>query len=946
MAHRQAVDLDEGIGRRELSRIRDRFLRLAQTRLRRMKTSMLPVQKDFVDLLPLLFHANHPMLPGYVSNDTPAGLADYQPVRDTLLAVKKYARSYSHKKRALRSFPIRGIYLMGSIGSLGQEPDSDLDIWLCHSDKLNDKELDELQQKADRIEKWGEEHGLEVHFFLMHAESFRDGKITALSNDSAGGIQQHILLEEFYRTNLFLAGLPILWWLVPLEQENDYTKFTQMLIKKRFISEGDWLDFGGFEKVPPDEFFGAGRWQLHKGIDTPYKSLLKIMLVESFTIEYPSTNWLCRAIKEAVYSGEQLDMNQLDPYGLVLDRVTQYLSERGEDERLDLARRSFYFKAGRYLSRLNTDGWQLQQIHALTKAWGWTNAHLHLLDGRTTWKLDRVIEERNALVSELSHSYRLLSEFAHEHADAGDLEARELSLLGRKLYAALERRPGKVDRVNLAISRDLSEDELWLWHDAKGVDTSWHLYREEPKLSDANWMQSEPLKVASTLVELLAWVRVNGLADASTNIHIYPRPKTQGMPEHINLLKVMTRYMTQQMLTKVPLDVYADSPATLCSIAFVNVGIDPLANLSTVGMQLTSEWADPLSYGSANHCLVVTVDHLMVTTWGEVLVYHHGNGMPGVLDMICQHLNMNWSPEKRAITPLNAFGFSSPKADAITSRLGQLVNNIWEGFNETGDKGCYILKASKWFYRIEKKDRGFFWEKIGFLKGLYEMLGEVPEEFKPLRLDPMAFPHSHLPLVLSQNKLDATQIFYKLERNAIDLYVLDDTGALFHQKHAKTEETYFLIQQKRFFDSLRTRRLLTSTFNAKRLLAEEILFYRLESEAGIWRSQRVRPPASAQGNHMELMLITGSSGPEEGGFSLLSGNREFNALQLGDGFYQAVVDHLMGQRKGKGDYPIYLTGVISAGLEQGSQWPIIEMLKFRRTLEYRLNQVRQGLPIK
>lgn len=935
----QAVDLDEGIGRRELHRIRDRFLRLANTRLRRMKTSMLPVQKDFVDLLPLLFHANHPMLPGYVSSDTPAGLADYQPGRDTLLAIKKYARSYTHKKRAFRSFSILGLYLMGSIGSLGQEPDSDLDIWLCHRGNLKQAELDALQEKANRIERWGHEHGLEVHFFLMHAESFRDGVITTLSNDSAGGTQQHILLEEFYRTNLYLAGLPIMWWLVPLEHEDHYTDFTRMLIKKRFISEGDWLDFGGFEQVLPEEFFGAGRWQLHKGIDTPYKSLLKIMLVESYTTEYPNTDWLCRTIKEAVYSGEKLDMNRLDPYGLVMDRVTHYLTERGEHERLDLARRSFYFKAGQSLSRSHSNGWQQQQLFQLTEEWGWSKANLLLLDGRLSWKLDRVIEERNALVSELSRSYRILSDFAHDQANTGDLEAMELSLLGRKLYAALERRPGKVEHLNLAISRDLSEHELWLWRDNNATDSSWHLYRDEPVPSDT---YSEPMNVATTLIELLAWIRINGLTDKSTHIHIRPHTQARGTPEHMSLLKVMNKHLTEKMLTKVPLHAYADSPATHCSIAFINVGRDPFTKLSNAGMQLTTEWIDPLSYGAANHCLVETVDHLMVTTWGEVLVHHHGNGMAGVLDMICQHLNMNWSLQGNHLVPLDAFAFSSPKADAIANRLSQLHTSIWEGFRKIGEQGRYILRASDKFYCIEKNAKGFYWRKIGVLAALFEMLAEVPDQFRPLYLDPFALPHSHLPLILSQHKADSVQIFYALERDKIDFYVLDDSGALFHQQLAKTEETYFLLQQRRFFDSLRTRRLLTSTLNARRLLAEETLFYRLELDDGGWRSRKIRPPESAPGDYMELMLIAGPNGPEEDRFSLVSGSREFSSIALGKRFYQEVVEHLLKQRQGKGDYPIYLTGIITAGLEQGSQWPIIDMLRFRHTLERRLNRVRQG----
>jgi adenylate cyclase class 1 len=54
-----------------LALIRQRFLKLNHERLIHTRTALLSRQQIFLDLLPLLIHINHPILPGYISHDTP-----------------------------------------------------------------------------------------------------------------------------------------------------------------------------------------------------------------------------------------------------------------------------------------------------------------------------------------------------------------------------------------------------------------------------------------------------------------------------------------------------------------------------------------------------------------------------------------------------------------------------------------------------------------------------------------------------------------------------------------------------------------------------------------------------------------------------------------------------------------------------------------------------------
>ena len=92
-----------------------------------------------------------------------------------------------------------------------------------------------------------------------------------------------------------------------------------------------------------------------------------------------------------------------------------------------------------------------------------------MLDSKEKWKITRVIEERNALMNELTHSYRFLSSFARRYSESNLIDPKELNLLGRKLYAAFERKAGKVDIIYRGITHDLNETHLTI-HQTQAAD--------------------------------------------------------------------------------------------------------------------------------------------------------------------------------------------------------------------------------------------------------------------------------------------------------------------------------------------------------------------------------------------------------------------------------------------------------------------------------------------
>ena len=405
-AHISPPALNEGTEHQFLQKLRGRFLNVNQGRLARAVEGLAPRQQALLNLLALLFHINHPLLPGYVSDCTPAGVSGYKPDALALAAARHLINDFSCSMGSVcQSQPIHGLFLMGSLGTLAQTAQSDMDVWVCLAPDLSNAAVSALRKKCRRLEAWATSQGCEAHFFLIDAQ---------LRNDEGGEPRQRLLLDEFYRTAIWLAGRTPMWWWVPVQEEARYAEFACGLLTAGMIDRDETIDLGHLAHIAPGEFLGAGLWQLFKGIESPYKSLLKLLLIEVYASEHPQVNCLSLDFKQRVYAN-QLDLDELDPYVVVYRRIERYLEGRGEAQRLELVRRSLYLKVDHALSNGEAGTqWQRRLLKRLTREWGWDEQHLALLDHRSQWQAQQVSHERRALARELSVSYRSLRQFARD----------------------------------------------------------------------------------------------------------------------------------------------------------------------------------------------------------------------------------------------------------------------------------------------------------------------------------------------------------------------------------------------------------------------------------------------------------------------------------------------------------------------------------------------------
>jgi adenylate cyclase class 1 len=928
--------LEEGIDRKVLNALRARFLSVNAGRLERTRLAMSQRQQLVLKLLPLLFHVNHPILPGYVCASTPAGLAGFEPDAEILAEAQRLSRSFSYKP--LRGNPpqsILGLFLMGSLGTVAQDEQSDLDVWVCHDPELPPQRIDELRRKCELLQAWAAKQGSEAHFFLVDPLRFTQGEREAkLTSDDCGTTQHYLLLDEFYRTAIWLGGRTPLWWLVPDYEEHRYNDYVRTLLDKRFVRSDEVLDLGSLGNIPPGEYLGAGLWQLYKAIESPYKSLFKLLLVEAYASEHPQVRCLSLDFKQAVYAN-RLELDDLDPYIVAYRRIEQYLAGRGDHERLALLRRCLYLKINKPLSRpaiSRNKSWKRRLLERLTADWRWDERQFAQLDGRSQWKVRRVVEERRALVNELTYGYRFLSELARRLQITSSINGRDFGVLGRRLHAAIERKAGKIEVVNLGIAPDLAEHSLTLVHgyDAAG-DISWALY--EGSLNARQVANFAPLKRSRELIPLLAWCHRNGVVDTATHVSLHPGDSGLTEAELFSLITDLRQAFPM------PPQAVADEALLTAAIPvkvllLVNVGLDPLSPSQPLSFD---ELNDSFRYGAARENLVLSIDQLTLNSWSELIVsrYESAAPLPDCLRDYLQELPANGERPN-----LQVRCFCRNAGVAVARRVETVFLHAQAGLDEPGESR-YLLQVRQHFHLLDLVAGNIRHTTLSDTPALLEHLGEAHQGYRPIRVDRHALEGNDLSLILAQARPQCLQVFYRIQGAMAELTVLDEFNALWRQQAPYRDEQSLLTPLLRFLQSVSYRRTTQLPLEESRLAAVDILFYRIQPpspDRPLAIERRPAPREEASDPFYDIQAIIEPSEKGRSQVTLYCNHQEFSSLEYGAELFASVARYILARRRGGERYPCYITDLDLSGLHGSGRTQTVQHLRYKTQLETALNQ--------
>jgi adenylate cyclase len=470
--------------------------------------------KTVYQAVPFFFQVNRPGVPGFVPFPRPA-LGIYGFGRTGFARLYLEANPDNSLKDILVLRPvIQALTLIGSTGSVGHTRSSDLDYWVIVDKRsLDDGQVDYLEKKCRSIQAWAQaRHGAEVHFFLMDPQDIRDLKLGPLDEESSGEVMPRLVMEEYYRTLLHVAGRMPLWWTTPPgaspEAYNRLARVADDILMTTFQAE-DFIDLGFPENPGPREYLGAAMWQAHKAQRDPFKALLKMLLIKEQVDSGLKAPLLCDQVKAAVVAAESVDQMPVDPYYLTIRRVID-----NADSHLDLVRTAAWFKIHHPFDHVppTPQSTKARLMENLRKEWNWPAEKVQDLMQYSWWTQARRLalgEELKAVLLDLfSHvAARLRQDYGAEVMFQDDNLAR----LNAQILSRYADHSTKVEELPSVFHRQgMPKDMNLVW-----TEGAWRLC--ESAGVDEDYFYSNP-----RLVRVAAWLVQNQLWGPGVRLRLRP----------------------------------------------------------------------------------------------------------------------------------------------------------------------------------------------------------------------------------------------------------------------------------------------------------------------------------------------------------------------------------------------------------------------------------------
>jgi len=517
-------------------------------------------QADLFQIIPFLLHENIEF-PGIDPIDikTPTGIYDYLPSPETQEVLRRYIKKEQILARWSLNPLIEGVFTIGSTGSIAQTSDSDIDYWVCiNAQQFNPGAVKLLQKKLGMIEHlaW-KGFGTKVTFFLVDILKTKNNEFGDSTLESSGSAQSRLLKEEFYRTMIHVAGKIPLWSVLPTSISLHYYNSILANVSEVPSLMRRYIDLGDIHAIPTSEYYGASIWQMFKWLKSPFKSVIKMALLEKYSYEYGKESLLCNKYKdEWMNSGTRLQLAQNDSYYILLNNLIRYFKSSGDEDTVLLLLTCFFLKLG-----ISKDSEIDKTVFGLRKIffeqcmlkWGWDKTRIFDIGGFKTWQYPDIAKLSSFIEKFMIRKYKQINiSFEQNFKERFMISLEDRTVLGRKIFIEFSKQPGKVGKV-LLISRSerhFQGLQLKYVNDTGKIGT-WELINKNTR-SHQTWEES--LVKAHTIEEIGAWLMNNGLYNKDTVVHLVPNPTYVTFDDIRKLFKTMYEFFSPSLGKEVGFD--------------------------------------------------------------------------------------------------------------------------------------------------------------------------------------------------------------------------------------------------------------------------------------------------------------------------------------------------------------------------------------------------------
>lgn len=574
--------------------------RMLQNDSRRLESALRklsPDQRDFLTMMPYLLHTDVFEKSMKTAEPFPCTMASYTPTLTTLSTMSDHFGPES-QERVDRTVTVTALYSMGSMGSLAQTSTSDLDCWLVvKSGTASRDDMAMLNRKCRALEQWSwEEFSLETHFFVMGEDAVRANRFGLSDSESSGSAQAILLKEEFYRTALKIAGHHPVWWLSdPGCSSEEYATTVASALKHPLGGSPRMIDLGPLPNIPAGEYFGAALWQMIKAIHSPFKSVMKLGLLDRYSSMTAEPS-LADLIKKRILEGEH-GSARVDPYAAMYLELKEMYSERKDKDATRLLAEAFLLKADLsslpYFRNLPATR-EAQSLVEMLFGSGYVSPEVITCDD-APWSFSQSLEAGAAVSDFMTASYkRIRSMIANAENSSALITPEDLTRLGRRILANFARKPNKVSRIPfLDVGKDTFAALRFSAVRKSGRKTVWHLQATQASGGRGASKELQELNHNEQAAMLPAWLVANSLYRPESQIQADKSILSLAAADLQRLLSAMAEFFPYEETFEPDLDEGLRQETVTKAFLIINLDVPPeTKTIETVAVVYSTNWGE------------------------------------------------------------------------------------------------------------------------------------------------------------------------------------------------------------------------------------------------------------------------------------------------------------------------------------------------------------------
>jgi adenylate cyclase class 1 len=829
-------------------------------RIHRLAELAPPRHKLIYELLPLLFHINSKLLPGYIDNDTPAGLIDYRPDKQALDTAKQLENSFKYRSRALRSYPLRGLYLIPPRGILSYPEQPESELWLLHADKLKPEQRQQLESKLKAVCEWAASAGLKLNATLLSIADLNAGKLSSWQCDL------------FYTCGMVLAGSVPYWWLSTAEEDNTYQQSMAVIQSQRLLSRVTLIDFGQAKGMDAATLFNHTAKTIENSLQLG-QDLFELLYLQS-CLDKDVFPVLSESLKQQIYSLQGHFLNQ--------DISHLKLLQLSGKENFELAKQAYYLYSKEKLSQAVRQAlypWRRDFIQNLVEQWGWDKQQLRMLDSQDYTANTQLYQHIGQCCKSLLGQLQRLSQ--QYQLDTGQTLQKLRWLYQQRFQPAAD----VVSPLPAKMRVTSDSDKLYLYRFQKNKD--WLLSKEILTHGSQNALFSH-----ESLVHVLAWAVNNQLVSRSNWLSVTDENQTVTTSTVVELVQQMIRSPLQQSDLIADTATSPDAETAQQLLMFINLEHQPNDKLTQQGLQLSSKQNDPLNYTSFRHSLVTSIEGLIQSSNG---LWHSFSfeGDNAVLEFLVYMLN--WQPTSLDRTAISGWCPTPIFGQIITQRLVRLCAKLCQHYQQFPANGRLLINIKDRPYSLQWQQQAEFIPRPA-AEGIWQTLTSNQTEFSATAIDESLDSDGLFEFLLNQQSAERISVFIYLEQSTIICYLLDELGNLVRQQFQHLTESTLIAHLQKFLTEIKINNGV-----------EQLRFYRLSRERQNWQLHSLMAPSQTAGYLPIKVKLADTTA--EAGCEISCGQKTFAGKTDDPALFTQIHQLVLSLRKQNQHYPIYLNSL-------------------------------------